>query len=497
MLLSFFSGALLVFYIEHVFIKDYLKELNKLKPLIDVIKLVRANYITKINEDSLVKIAVSSIISKLDPYSMVIPEDNIQEVFSAIEGKFCGVGMELGMIRDTPYVVHSLFNSPAFKSKILPGTKILKVDNKQVAGGNISLKEIVKIIRGEEDTEISLTIINHLTDSISTVTLKRKSIEIPAIKFAKVINDILTIRISNFTVNQTNELKELVSKFSDEEIKGIILDLRNNEGGVLSSAIELTKLFLHKDDTIIFIITQDSTLEHIVCKEDGVWCNIPLVVLVNENTISASEVVAAAIQENDRGLILGSPTFGKSFIQEQYSVPGIGLLRLTTSKYLTSSRRELSSISEMSFHYKNGRALYKTSRLKRYLFEKAPVYPDIFTEDLSLSPEILERAKNIDIINLVINIIKRNPNLSNFSIASEFITFIDTLNLSGYIDNNQNNSSNFINYLKMKLAYHFAGWEGYYAFYYRMDPSFLKANEIIKNPERITPELQKILTQKF
>ncbi|MFK8281730.1 S41 family peptidase [Capnocytophaga cynodegmi] len=309
----------------------------KLGKLIDYIE---DEYVDDIDTDSIVDITVNGILHKLDPHSTYISKSNIQEITENMSGKFVGVGVSFYMYKDSIAVIKSIDGSDAFEKGISLGDRILKSDEDTLFGKGFSADKIRTILRGEINSQTNLTVYRKAVDSLFTIPITRKYIPIKSIDRYYKINDSLGyIRMNRFaeTTHQefTSALKEL------GEINSLILDLRDNTGGFFNVGIQIADEFLQKDKMIVFTKNNRKEIEEIYSTEGGLFDDKSVFVLVNEQTASASEIVAGALQDNDRGVIVGRRTFGKGLVQSEMPLPDGSAVRLTTARYYTPTGRSI------------------------------------------------------------------------------------------------------------------------------------------------------------
>ena len=308
-------------------------ELSKVRAALD---RIHSRYYPGISDATVLDGALEGMTAKLDPYCEYFTAQEFKEFReNNLEGKFGGVGIKVGLDRATGYLIVEtpIENTPAFAADILPGDFIREVDGKSVKGQ--SLSDVVRKIKGPVDTQVTLTMFRKGRDPFK-VTLTRKEILLQTVKAKMLPGDIGYIRITEFSkLMKTFDAES--KKLFDQGMKGLIIDLRFNPGGLLDECVELADRFL--DDGLI-VSTQGRTEEdkrELTAKKDDTYPNIPLVVLVNGGSASASEIFSGAMKDRGRGVIVGERTFGKGSVQTPYPLPDGSHLKITTARYYTPS----------------------------------------------------------------------------------------------------------------------------------------------------------------
>ena len=310
---------------------------GELELFADAISLIRSDYVDEIDSKKLIYGAMKGMLSNLDDYSQFMEPDEFEEVKSETKGEFGGVGTEISLKDGILTVVTPLVGTPAETAGIKPGDKIVKIDGKITK--NITLNEAVKEMRGKPGTMVTLAIWREKDQKILDIPIRRAIIKIKSIKDAKLIDGkIGYIKLVEFQENTARELDEAIKKLASQGMDSLILDIRYNPGGLLDGALDVSERFLPKDKTIVSIKSR-TPAQNAQFKSSGrfVHTNYPIIVLVNEGSASASEIVAGAIQDNKRGLILGAKTYGKASVQTVIPLKDGSALRLTTAAYLTPS----------------------------------------------------------------------------------------------------------------------------------------------------------------
>lgn len=362
----------------------------KLGKLIDYIE---KEYVDKVDADSIVDLTVNGILTKLDPHSSYIPKKNIEQAVENISGKFVGVGISFYMYKDSIAVIKTFEEGEVFDKGICFGDRILKADNDTLFGKKLSSDQVKNILKGQVDSEVNLTVYRKSTDSLFTTAIKRKYIPIKSVDcFYKVNDTIGYIRINRFAETTHQEFVEALKSLEKEKINSLILDLRDNSGGLLNEGIQIADEFLSQDKMIVFTQNNRKEIDEIFATASGLFEEKPIFVLVNEQTASASEIVAGALQDNDRGIIVGRRTFGKGLVQSEMPLPDGSAIRLTTARYYTPTGRSIQK------PYKSGKkkidmqidkipdSLKFTTPQGKVVYGGGGIYPDVLVQ-MDMKPE--------------------------------------------------------------------------------------------------------------
>jgi carboxyl-terminal processing protease len=318
---------------------------NQKSFLDDIVARVKKDYVEEKTDRQLYESAADGILTALDPHSSYLNEEALKEMQVQTKGEFGGLGIEITLESQVVKVVTAIDDTPAFKVGIKSGDYITRVDGKTVVGQSID--EVVKKLRGKPGTEVKVTILRKGEKAPLEKTIKREIIKVKAIKSAR-FKEVAYIKVSTFSEQAAQglitELQKLKTQIGEEKLKGLVLDLRNNPGGLLDQANKISELFLDKGKIIVSISGRDKTesKEYIDEKDESLVPNVPIVVLINEGSASASEIVAGALQDNKRAIIMGIKSFGKGSVQTVIPLAqNHGALRLTTSLYYTPSGKSI------------------------------------------------------------------------------------------------------------------------------------------------------------
>ncbi len=304
-----------------------------------VLELVEENYVKEVPTRDLIYGAIQGMLSNLDPHSSFLKPDDYKELQIETRGSFTGIGIEITIRDGVLTVVAPIEGTPAWKAGLKPGDKIIKINGKPTKG--MSLIEAVKLLRGPKGTKVTISIFREGFKELKDITLVRDVIPIKSVRYRMLEPGYGYVRISSFQEKTASELRKALKELEKEGLKGLILDLRNNPGGLLDAAVEVADEFL-EEGLIVYTKgrrkDQNFKFEARPNKDKHAY---PLVVLVNAGSASASEIVAGALQDHHRAVILGTKTFGKGSVQTIIPLPDGSAVRLTTAQYYTPSGRSI------------------------------------------------------------------------------------------------------------------------------------------------------------
>jgi carboxyl-terminal processing protease len=322
---------------------------QQVRLLNEVVSQISQKYVDEIAEDELYLRAIRGLVESLDPYSEFLTRDQYEDLKIHTTGNYEGLGISIDIRDHVLTVVAPIEGTPAYEAGIHPGDKIVEVDGASTRGW--SSEKAVKVLRGPAGSKVVLTLVREgLTEPLS-VTIRRKSIDIPSVPYAYILRDgIGYVRFSQFSEPGAREVQSAVERLRKQGMRSLILDVRSNPGGLLDQAIDVSDLFLDRGEVILS--TRGRMAEQnrkYYARDDANYSNFPIVVLVNEGTASASEILAGALQDHDRALIVGRTTFGKGLVQSLFPLEGNeAALKLTTARYYTPSGRNIQKEEEES-----------------------------------------------------------------------------------------------------------------------------------------------------
>lgn len=303
--------------------------------------LIRTQYVDEVNIDSLTEEILPELMAKLDPHSVYISADELADVNSELEGSFSGVGISFSIMEDTITVIEVLSGGPAEKVGLLAGDRIVSVNDSIVAGTGVTNQGVMKLLRGAKDTRVELGIKRSTAPDLLSFSVTRGDIPVTSIDAAYMIGDSIGyVKVNKFGRNTDGEFLTALARLRAQNARSYIIDLRGNVGGYLDKAILMANEFLPAGRPIVMTKGRDGIIEQEVYSDgNGDFQEPDMVVLLDEYSASSSEIFAGAMQDNDRGLILGRRSFGKGLVQRQIELPDSSAIRLTVSRYYTPSGR--------------------------------------------------------------------------------------------------------------------------------------------------------------
>lgn len=297
-------------------------------------------YVDSIDEKKLVEDAIRGMLKELDPHSSYTPAKDVQKLTEPLQGSFEGIGVQYNMINDTLLVIQPVTNGPSEKKGIIAGDRIVFVNDTTIAGVKMSREEIMRRLRGPKGSEVKLGIMRQGVDGVQNFVVVRDKIPVYTIDATYMINPSTGyIRISSFGATTYDEFMKAMTALRKEGMKNLVLDLQGNGGGYMQASIQVVNEFLPKGSMIVYTDGRTSGHHEYRATGGGTFQEGRLVILVDEYTASASEIVSGAVQDNDRGMVIGRRTFGKGLVQRPIDLPDGSMIRLTVSHYFTPAGR--------------------------------------------------------------------------------------------------------------------------------------------------------------
>lgn len=317
--------------------------LDQLRVFAAIFSIIKSEYVEEVDDNELLDHAIRGMLAGLDPHSAYLAKREYQQLREGTSGEFGGLGIEVGMEDGFVKVIAPIDDTPAQRAGVEAGDLIVRLDDRSVKG--MTLNEAVEIMRGKPGTEIVLTIMREGVDKPLTISIVREMIKVVSVRGEVLEEGYLYLRISHFQMHTMEDMHRLIERLHGEvegEVRGMVLDLRNNPGGVLSAAIAVSDAFLNGGLVVYTQGRDEATRQDFRAGPDDLLTGAPLVVLVNEGSASASEIVAGALQDRRRALIMGQATFGKGSVQTVVPVAaGDAGIKLTTALYYTPSGRSI------------------------------------------------------------------------------------------------------------------------------------------------------------
>lgn len=306
------------------------------------VSFIGSEYIEQLSSDSLAELAIPAIIKKLDPHSSYIPASEFKQIEEPLQGEFDGIGIVFNMATDTVIVLNVVPSGPSQKAGILAGDRIIKVNDTIIAGQKMPQRDVMKRLRGPRGTQVELSLKRQGIDEPVLVTVTRDAIPLNSVEATVMMTESVGfIRLSQFARTSHREIKSAIDTLRKQGMKSLILDLRGNSGGFLDQAILIANEFLERGKLIVY--TEDRDKKQIRQHSDGRGgaTDLEIAVLIDESSASSSEILAGALQDNDRGTIIGRRSFGKGLVQSQIPFDDGSAMRITVAKYFTPTGRSI------------------------------------------------------------------------------------------------------------------------------------------------------------
>lgn len=306
----------------------------------EVMERAKATYVEDITDKKLIESAINGMLTALDPHSSFLDAKDFKFMNEQTSGKFGGLGIEITMEQGVVKIVSPIDDTPAFRAGLKPGDYITNIDGETIIG--MTLNEAVEKMRGKPGTKVKLTI-RRVNEKPFDVTLKREEIKTQSVKSDIKSDDVLYVRIGSFSEGVNKDIEKAFEKAKKQQskLKGVVLDVRNNPGGLLDQAVAVSSLFLDQGEVVSTRARNDEDTLRYSAKGRDITEGLPIVVLINNGSASASEIVAGALQDHKRAVILGEKSFGKGSVQTVVPLGSYGAMRLTTARYYTPSGRSI------------------------------------------------------------------------------------------------------------------------------------------------------------
>lgn len=315
----------------------------KANKLDNVLHYIEDDYVDEVSMNDLIDETIPKVLVELDPHSQYIPAEDLQSVNEPLEGNFSGIGIQFNMLDDTLVVIQTIVNGPSEKAGILAGDRIVGVNDEVVAGVSMPSDTIVKLLRGPKGTSVEVSIVRrNVSSGLLEFRIVRDNIPLFSIDVDYMItDDIGYIKLNKFSATTELEFENAVQKLRNQGMKKLILDLRENGGGYMNAAVYIADQLLGGNELIVYTEGKARPKEEYRSLPGGICTDLELEILIDENSASASEILAGAIQDNDRGIIIGRRSFGKGLVQEQKQLSDGSAIRLTVARYYTPTGRSI------------------------------------------------------------------------------------------------------------------------------------------------------------
>jgi len=451
--LIFISGLFLGRYYQSIFQENKIYIYPKLNKISTILNYISNDYVDSVSIQELEELAIRKILEELDPHSQYLTAEELQKANEPLEGNFSGIGVQFNMLNDTVIVIKTIPNGPSERVGILPGDRIVKVNEEIIAGKGLSTDSIVKKLRGPRGTKVKVYVQRKYVKNLLEFEIIRDNIPLTSLDIAYMITDKTGyIKITNFARNTFEEFINAYNDLKNKGIKNLILDLRQNGGGYMNVAINIADQFLAGNELIVYTEGRSRKREEFRSKPGGLCTDIKVAILIDEESASASEIVAGAIQDNDRGLIIGRRSFGKGLVQEQRQIFDGSAIRLTVARYYTPTGRCIQKpynknqdeyYNELFERFIHGELLNKDSihiedtikyvtRGGKILYGGGGIMPDIFIPlDTSYFSNFYLEARNKGLINkFSIQYADKHRNvLSKFKNYKEFLSYFNKVDI--------------------------------------------------------------------
>ncbi|MBM4171419.1 MAG: S41 family peptidase [Ignavibacteria bacterium] len=498
------------------------EEQKQLKKLNDVIRYTKEIYIDSVSTQGLVENAIDGMFDKLDPHTSYIPSQVQSASEESFRGNFEGIGVEFQIIKDTIIVVSPITGGPSEAVGIQSGDRIIKINGKSSVG--FKNEDVFKNLRGKKGTKVEVIVKRPSSNKIFTFQIIRESINLYSVDASLMVDSVTGyLSLTRFSETSTSEIKSALKSLSEKGMKNLILDLRNNPGGYLDQAFTVSDLFISKNKLIVYTKGRLKEFdEEFLANRDFPYERIPLIILVNRGSASASEIVAGAIQDWDRGLIVGETTFGKGLVQRPIKLSDNSAVRITIAKYFTPSGRAIQRdfkdknkyYSELvereedevdNYHHEiekdSSKKIYKT-KFGRTIYGGGGITPDYIVDSESDTDFLVELRRNNIFYQFIRTYLDKNVNwlkekyaeraskfLKEFELRdieiNEFINYAESLKI-------KRNHTTYIHdkdiikiRLKAFIARELFKNEGWYSVLLKEDRQFSKAIKLIPEASKL------------
>lgn len=487
---------------------------NRLNNLLHVID---DQYVDSVNMNDLVEKAIPQILAELDPHSVYISAKDVQTATDDLKGSFSGVGIEFVIRKDTIHIQNVIEGGPAESAGLLAGDKIVSVDDKPFVGKKVTNEEAMRRLKGPRGTKVKIGVLRYRQKDVKYYTVTRDDITTSSISATYMLDkNTGYIKIKNFGENTWGEVLSSLARLEAEGFENLVIDLRDNSGGYMTSAIQIADEFLPRDCRIVYTEGRKQPRQEFKSTGKGSYQHIPLVVLINEGSASASEIFAGAIQDNDRGTVIGRRSFGKGLVQQQMDFADGGLIRLTIARYYTPSGRCIQKPyadgkdkdyeEELLLRYQHGEYFSQDSikhtgpayhtRIGRTVYGGGGITPDIFVpedttnitsyyKEAAISGLILQYAfeytdENRDKMKSMKSMSALLSYLRRQNLVEHFATYAEKNGLQRRNLMIQKSHSLLDKYINSRIIYNMLDEQAWMEYLNVDDPTILKALQVFK-----------------
>lgn len=495
------------------------KNYNKLS---DIINYIGQDYVDSVDKQEIIEESIDEILHKLDPHSYYIPAESFHAVNDPLKGNFEGIGIQFRIVKDSITVIHPIPGGPSEKVGLRAGDRIVEVNDSLVAGVDIDNNLAMKKLKGKRGTEVDISVYRRGVDELLDFTITRDVIPTYSLDIAYMIDEETGyIKLNKFSATTYEEFMAALRELKDRGLQKLILDLRGNVGGYLQAAIKIADEFLKDDQLIVYTKGNSRPKNMAYATEKGIFENGELVILIDEGSASASEIVAGAVQDNDRGSIIGRRSFGKGLVQEQLNFPDGSALRLTVARYYTPTGRSIQKPYDESFedYYHESYERFIKGELQhpdsiqfddslkyvtpggKVVYGGGGIMPDIFVplvsdEDLVFYSKALRKGLIYQFAFSYTDkhrqVLKSHGKLENFinnyyitdKVYDEFVAYAREKGVDGDKQEIKASEDKIKVLLKAYLAQNLYDDEGFYPVYHQIDNVFQKAIEYFEKNEQ-------------
>ncbi len=490
---------------------------------------LQSYYVDSINSEKLVEDAIVDILSELDPHSTYIPSEEVKKMREPLQGNFEGIGISFNILKDTLFVITPIAGGPSEKLGVQSGDKIILVDGENIAGIGLTNEDVFRLLRGQKGTKVTISVLRKNSKELIDFNITRDKIPIFSLDASYMINPTTGyIKLNRFAATTINEFSEAADNLVDKGAENLVLDLSGNGGGYLDAAVKLADEFLKSEELIVYTEGRSSPKYEYFSTTGGRFITGKIIVLIDEGSASASEIVSGALQDWDRAILIGRRSFGKGLVQREMLLPDESALRLTTAKYYTPSGRLIQKPfdegiekyhMEIYNRYTNGEMQnkdsiefpdslkYKTKIKERIVFGGGGIMPDIFVAyDTSSYSDYYRDIIRKGILNQFVleyvddnraKIIKSYPDFINYKekfeisdkLMSELVSYAEKQDLKKDEEGYAISYEQIKQMLKAFLARDIYGRSEFYEIYNTTIGSYNKAIEVLENWDKYYKEV--------
>ncbi len=487
----------------------------------EIINYIDQEYVDTVRKDELIEETVQHLLQELDPHSYYIPASELKAMNEPLEGKFEGIGVQFNIQKDTVVIITTISGGPSEKVGLQAGDRIVKVDGELIAGNGITNQKVMKLLKGKKGTKVNLTVDRFVEKNLD-FTITRDKIPFHSVDVAYMLNkDIGFIKISRFAKTTYQEFMEATQKLTQQGMSELVIDLRGNGGGFLDAAVRIADELLPKGKMIVYTEGRARDRQNYYSEKDGAFQNFPIAVLIDQSSASASEILAGAIQDNDRGEIIGRRSFGKGLVQEQTNWPDGSATRLTIARYYTPTGRCIQRpygegtdqyLEDFEHRYETGE-LYNADTIDfpdslkfttpggKIVYGGGGIMPDFFVPiDTSGGSFYLNKVvyrglvydyafdyvdKNrTEIENLYKSSEEFQENIENKALLSDFIEFAKKKGIEGTEKEINRSEKQLLRRLKAYIARNVWNNEGFYRILNTDDEVVIKTKSVLKQKDQ-------------